>query len=180
VFLPNGRIDHVTAPVVNIGESEREGVDASFDDHFETGFGDFDLGLNISKYLTYKYTYVDDGLSFVSEDEAGRHDVPDLRINMNIDYTYENHSIHYFANHIGAQTTWDYVDGTEDSSLYEIDEYVTYNLSYNYQTPWHGNVTLGVNNLTDEEPKFDKCGGFSSNLYSIRGRTYYLALSQNF
>lgn len=180
VFFPNGRIQHVTAPVVNIGQSEREGVDVSLDGHFTSAYGDFDIGLNISKYLTYKYTYVDDGVSLVSEDEAGRQDVPDLRINMNIDYTYEDHSIHYFANYIGSQTTWDYVGDTEDTGLYEIDEYVTHNMSYNYQTPWNGSVTLGVNNLTDEEPEFDKYGGFSGNLYSIRGRTYYLALSQRF
>ncbi|KGJ99077.1 hypothetical protein [Thalassotalea sp. ND16A] len=84
MFLPNGRIDHVTAPVVNIGETEREGIDASLNAHFESGFGDFYIGLNVSKYLTV------------------------------------------------------------------------------------------------EEPEFDKYGGFSDNLYSIRGRTYYLALSQTF
>ena len=179
-LLPNGRIDHVTAPVINIGETEREGIDIAVNANFETDFGEFDFGVNISKYLTYKYTYVDDGISIISEDQAGRHDVPDVRININIDYTLNDHSIHYFTNYTSAQATWDYNGEDEESGLYEIDAHMTHNLSYNYMTPWNSSVTLGVNNLTDEEPEFDKWGGFNGNLYDIRGRIYYASFSQSF
>ncbi len=179
-LLPNGRIDHVTSPVINIGESEGEGIDIAINANFETEFGDFDLGLNVSKYLTYKYTFVDDGISVISEDQAGRHDVPDIHINMNFDYTLGAHSIHYFTNYTNAQTTWDYNGDDEKSGLYEIDAHMTHNLSYNYMTPWNSNVTLGVNNLTDEEPEFDKWGGFNGNLYDIRGPIYYASFSLSF
>jgi iron complex outermembrane receptor protein len=179
-LLPNGRIDHVTAPKVNLGRSEREGIDFTFNANFDTEYGNFDAGINVSKYLTYKYTYVDNGVSVISEDEAGRTDTPDLRINMNIDYTLGNHSIHYFANYIDEQTTYDFKGDDESSGLYVIDDYLTHNLSYNYQLPWSNSITVGVTNLTDEDPKFDKFGAYAGNLYSIRGRTYYLAFKQDF
>lgn len=59
------------------------------------------------------------------------------------------------------------------SGLYEIKAHMTHNLSYNYMTPWNSSITFGINNLTDEEPEFDKWGGFSGNLYDILGRIYY-------
>ena len=179
-LLPNGRIDHVVAPRINLGMSEREGVDVSFNANFDTEVGTFEAGFNVSKYLKYKYTYVDNGESFVSEDEAGRTDTPDLRINISLDYTLGDHSVHYFANYIGAQTSWQYNGDTEDTGLYEIDSYTSHNLSYNYNMPWNNSFTLGVNNLTDEDPKFRKDGSYEGNLYSIRGRTYYLSFRQSF
>jgi iron complex outermembrane recepter protein len=179
-MLPSGRIDYIVAPRVNLGKSEREGLDVAFNANFETEYGEFDFGMKVSKYLTYKYTYVDNGVTAVSEDEAGREDRPDLRINMNIDYTLGDHSVHYFANHIGEQTLWDYKGDDESSGYYMIDSYVSHNLSYNYQMPWSNAVTLGVTNFTDEEPKFHKDGGYAGNLYSIRGRTYYMSYRQDF
>jgi len=179
-LLPNGRIDYVQAPKVNLGKSEREGIDVSFNAKFETEIGDFDFGLNVSKYLTYKYTYVDEGVSVVSKDEAGRHNLPDVRINMNLDYTNGDHSVHYYANYIDEQLTWDYNGDDEDSGLFVIDKYISHNVSYNYQMPWNNSITVGVTNLTDEDPKFDKFGGYAGNLYSIRGRTYYMSFKQSF
>lgn len=180
VMLPSGRIDYIVAPKVNLGKSEREGLDIAFNANFETEYGEFDFGMKVSKYLTYKYTYVDNGVTAISEDEAGREDRPDLRINMNIDYTLGDHSVHYFANHIGEQTSWDYKGDDESSGYYMIDSYVSHNLSYNYQMPWSNAVTLGVTNFTDEDPKFNKQGGYAGNLYSIRGRTYYMSYQHNF
>ena len=180
VLAPNGRIDHVIAPSVNLGKSEREGLDFNLNANFETEYGEFDFGIKVSKYLTYKYTYVDNGTSVISEDEAGREDLPDLRINMNLDYTMGDHSVHYFANFINEQKTWDYNGDDESTGYFMIDDYISHNLSYNYQMPWSNALTLGVNNLTDEDPKFDKFGGYSGNLYSIRGRTYYMSYRHDF
>ena len=180
-MLPNGRVDYLVAPKVNLGESEREGVDVSANYNIDTEYGQFSFGANISKYLKYKYTYLDNGESIYSDNEAGRTDRPDLRVNMSIDYTYDDHSLHYFSSVIGEQKSYVYnVEGDESSGYYKIDQQVTHNISYNYNTPWNSNVTLGINNLTDEEPKFRKNGSYEGGLYDIRGRVLYLSFTQNF
>ena len=178
-LLPNGRLNYVVAPVLNIGKSERQGLDVSFTGNFDTEFGDFSAKVNVSKYLKYKYSYVEDGETNISEDIAGRKNTPDVRINFSLDYTLGEHSVHYFANYIGAQETWDYTDET-NTKLFEIDAYTSHNLNYNLNLPWQNSVSLGVTNLTDEEPKFDKFNAFSTSLYSIRGRTFYMSFQQRF
>lgn len=180
-MLPNGRVDYLVAPKVNLGENEREGVDLSFNYDIETEFGEFSAGANVSKYITYKYTYLDNGVSIYSENVAGREDRPDVRVNWNLDYSYENHSIHYFSSVISEQKSWVYnEEGNADSGYYMIDQHITHNLSYNYNTPWDGSITLGINNLTDEEPKFKKNGDYEGGLYDIRGRVMYMSFTQNF
>ncbi|WP_372767010.1 TonB-dependent receptor domain-containing protein [Pseudoalteromonas sp.] len=178
-LLANGRIDYVVAPRINLGESDREGLDISFNAGFEIGEGQLDLGLNISKYLKYTYTYVDNGEAVVAEDVSGREGYPDLRLNMTMSYQLGDHSVSYWSNWMSEQKSWDLVEGSE-TELFVVDEYTTHNLSYTMHLPWSNSFTLGVNNITDEDPSFDRWGGYDGDLYSIYGRSYYLSFRQQF
>ncbi len=99
---------------------------------------------------------------------------------MNLDYTIGDHSIHYFANYISEVKSFDYKGDTEESGYFMVKDYMTHNLSYNYQMPWSNAITIGVTNLTDEAPRCNKFDRYDDSLYSIRGRTYYMSFRQDF
>lgn len=176
-MLSNGRIDSVTSPVVNIGLTEREGIDFKMNGLVGAGEGDIKYGLAITHYLKYKYTYVDGGISTISEDQAGREDTPDLRLNLTLDYSLADHTFSYYGNLIGSQESFDYIDEAK-TQLHEIGSVIYHNLTYTYQTPWSSSFTLGVVNVTDEDPRFELDGTYEADLYGVTGRTYYLQYVQ--
>lgn len=176
--LGNGRIDYVVSQKLNIGLSERSGIDVSADALFETEIGDFRLGLGWSHYLEYKYTYSEAGVQILGDDIAGREDTPDNRINLTADYNWQDLTLSYYGNFIGSQKSWDLIEGTEE--LYEVDSIWYHNLTANYELPWNNSVAVGVTNLTDEDPSFRYDGTYDSNIYSIRGRTYWASFTQSF
>jgi iron complex outermembrane receptor protein len=178
-FTGSGRIDTVVAPTNNIGMSEREGIDMNFSAQFESTFGDFGASVNVSKFLTYKDSFFDNGLLAISNDHAGTEDFPDLRVNMTLDWSMDSHTVTYFSAYTSSQISDVYADETK-TNFYELDAYMTHNISYNYITPWNSNVSVGVNNFTDEEPVFYKNGEFNGSLYSPYGRAYYISFSQSF
>jgi iron complex outermembrane receptor protein len=178
-FAGNSRILQVVAPTSNIGKSEREGIDISLGAQFETEVGDFGASVNISKLLTYKDSFLDNGELAISHDRLGDDEYPDTRVNINLDWSIDDHTVTYFLSTISAQDDDVYADGS-DTEFYEIKAYMTHNISYNYETPWNSNVAVGVNNFTDEEPSFRKDGTFEGNLYSPYGRAYYVTFTQRF
>ncbi|AZQ11210.1 TonB-dependent receptor domain-containing protein [Shewanella khirikhana] len=174
----NGRIDYVFSQKLNLGLSEREGLDVKADARFATDFGDFKLGLGWSHYFKYKTTYADAGVQILGDNLAGREGVPEDRLNLTLDYSFGDHSVNYYGNFVGTQQSWDYIDGSEE--LYELDSLWTHNLSYTYNMPWNNSVTVGVTNLTDEDPVFAYDGTYNGNLYDIRGRIYWASFRQSF
>ncbi|WP_044734040.1 TonB-dependent receptor domain-containing protein [Shewanella algae] len=187
--LGNGRIDYVQSQKLNLGRSEREGLDLSFSGTLETEFGDWKLGLGWSHYFKYTYTYASAGEQVLGDDVAGREGTPEDRLNLTLDWNYGDHAVSYFSNFIGSQTSWDVLDDSwdpavgqtiDDGKLYELDSIWYHNLSYTYTLPWNNSLSLGVTNLTDEDPVLAYDGSYNSNLYDIRGRTYWAGFRQAF
>ncbi|MCE9686655.1 TonB-dependent receptor [Shewanella sp. AS16] len=185
----NGRIDNVVSRKVNVGLSEREGMDVSMHASWDTQVGELKAGLSWSHYFKYKSTHVNSGVRILGDNIAGREGSPDDRANVSLDYLVGNHSLSYFGNYISAQTSWDRIEGswdpdagqTEDEGrLFEIDSVFYHNLTYTYSLPWNDSLSIGVTNLTDEEPSFKYDGTFDSDLYDIRGRTYWASFRQAF
>ncbi|TKB54678.1 TonB-dependent receptor domain-containing protein [Ferrimonas aestuarii] len=175
----NGRLKNVTLVTANLGMSEREGTDVNFNYSQETAFGDFDLDINWSHYITYKDTYTSQGVQIVSDDWTGREDYPDDRINLTLSYTYGDHSLTYFANYIDEQKSWDLVSDDSDE-FYYVDSITYQNITYSWNMPWNNRLSLGVYNLGDEDPKFQKNGDYNGSLYDERGRTYWVSFQQTF
>ncbi|NOU49139.1 TonB-dependent receptor [Pseudoalteromonas sp. JBTF-M23] len=178
-ILPNGRIDYLINTTVNIGQSEREGLDIKFNTNHETDFGSFKSGFAISKMLKYKWTEIDGGVRSLTDNQGGTEGLPDLRINASLDYSIDAHSLNYFANYIDSQITDVYVDNS-DSVFFEVGSVIYHNLKYSYNTPWNSVINVGVTNLTNEEPRFNKSGNYDRDLYDTRGRTYYVSFKQSF
>ncbi|MCK8047143.1 TonB-dependent receptor [Shewanella sp. 1CM18E] len=187
--LGNGKIDYVVSQKLNVGLSEREGIDVKVGAGFDSDYGDFNFGLGWSYFLKYKSSYSSAGVQILSDDEAGREGTPDHRINLTADYSYGDHVVSYFGNFIGSQKSWDVVEGSwdpdagqteDDGKLYEIDSIFYHNLTYTYTLPWNSSISLGVTNLTDEDPQFAYDGTYEGDLYDIRGRTYWAGFRQSF
>ncbi|MCG9713137.1 TonB-dependent receptor [Shewanella insulae] len=187
--IGNGKIDYVVSQKLNVGLSEREGIDVKLGAGFDSDYGDFKFGLGWSYFLKYKSSYSQAGVQILSDDDAGREDTPAHRINLTADYSFGDHAVSYFGNYIGSQESWDVVEGSwdadagetaDDGQLYEIDSVFYHNLTYTYTLPWNNSISLGVTNLTDEDPKFRYDGTYNGNLYDIRGRTYWAGFRQSF
>ncbi|WP_446831119.1 TonB-dependent receptor plug domain-containing protein [Candidatus Foliamicus sp.] len=85
-------------------------------------------------------------------------------------WNYTDHTVSVYARHIAG-----YV---RPEAGFSAPSHTEYDLVYRWTTPWDGRVTLGVLNVTDEDPEVDS---FASprpavyDLYSLDGRVPYVS-----
>ncbi|WP_350650027.1 hypothetical protein, partial [Pseudomonas sp. HY13-MNA-CIBAN-0226] len=61
----------------------------------------------------------------------------------------------------------------EDDATGHLDSWLIHNLSYVYDAGNYGQLLLGINNLTDEDPVLSSVGTFdNADLYNNYGREY--------
>ncbi|WP_252345934.1 TonB-dependent receptor, partial [Shewanella indica] len=62
--------------------------------------------------------------------------------------------------------------------------YFKHNVQLTYAHNWNGSVTLGVNNLFDEEAptwySYDGYRDVNTGLYDVLGRTWFVTINQKF
>jgi iron complex outermembrane receptor protein len=60
----------------------------------------------------------------------------------------------------------------------------TYDVQANWNTPWNGKLTVGIDNVTDEDPSLDPLEddgrGYSQSLYDANGKVTYVRYTQSF
>lgn len=85
-------------------------------------------------------------------------------------WNYTDHTVSVYARHIAG-----YIRPEADFSA---SSHTEYDLIYRWTTPWDGRITVGVLNVTDEDPEIDS---FASprpavyDLYSLDGRVPYVS-----
>ena len=88
---------------------------------------------------------------------------------------YGDHTVSAYAHYVGGF-------GLPEAE-FSIASHTEFDLFYQWAAPWDGHITLGVKNLTDEDPEL---GSFSSplpqayNLYSLDGRILYASYRHTF
>ena len=152
----------------NTFKSERSGLDVQLSYDLETATaGDFTFGLfgaRILRYRTRGRTSTD-WASFVGESGNVKYQAV-----ATVRWSYTDHTVSIYARHIAG-----YVRPDAD---FEAPSHTEFDLTYRWNTPWDGRVTLGVLNLTDEDPELDS---FASprpalyGLYSLDGRVPYVS-----
>ncbi|KKO45631.1 hypothetical protein WG68_09625 [Arsukibacterium ikkense] len=182
-FLPNGRLENMKITTTNRGFEEKRGIDVKLSGRLNTDIGEFkaDLGLShITRFKRSQSVATNIGELEMGINEIGRISYPSDRVNLTLNYNLGDHSLTYYSNYISAQKNKEL--NTDDNWVIDnrVGSLVTHNISYQLELPWQGKVSFGVNNLTDEDPRFDKWGGYSRSLYSIYGRTLYLGYTQSF
>ncbi|WMS86554.1 TonB-dependent receptor domain-containing protein [Pleionea litopenaei] len=174
----NGFLTLVQNGVVNLGDSDVAGFDFSING--EANFSEYG---SLSSKFTYSEVsqYENDGV-----DQVGKVGNPDYRIQWNNRWLIGDYSVNYTLNHIAkTNSTWfDLYAPAYASYGYSaaIDSWTTHDLQLSWNTPWNGQLAIGVNNLSDEEPSIDPLLSeqYLVNLHNPYGRTTYVQYKQSF
>lgn len=182
-----GEILYVQRGFTNLGTVETDGFDVNLRTNFD--FSDYGrLATEFQVGIVNNYE-VNDGGNVV--DEPG---VPRIRAQLRNIWSISDFQVAWNIN---------FIDSTESTQKNEIDAcegdpqciadsdfglplylaaWVTHDLQVNWQAPWNGRLTLGVNNVADKDPiqdPFDPTGrGFDFTLYDGYGRVPYIRYTQ--
>lgn len=181
----NGGIDEAFTISLNGAARTIHNLDIEADYKWETEFGTFDFGLDISRILKYEDDIVFGG---VSQDIAGFSGAPEVRAQLTTVYSNGDHA---FAWNI------DYIDNTADAESPVIngsdislqgfgivETVMIHNMSYSYDAGNWGRYTVGLRNAFEDDLPTNSgdASVYNSNLYTPLhlGRTAYVNFSLDF
>ena len=159
-------------PWTNTFRSEHAGIDLYLSYGLDTAAaGQFTFSLLGTRVLRNRErsefdTEWDAGLGKGVGDSAR----PKYRATGQVRWNYADHTVALYVRHVAG-----YIRPNENFSA---PAHTEFDLLYRWDTPWSGRITLGVHNLTDEDPELDS---FASprpavySLYSLDGRVPYLS-----
>jgi len=183
VRLPNNNVDEIYSFSENGGDLEVNGIDLQLASSFDTSAGLWDARLFWSHQLEYKQNAYFKG---AFQDTAGYNMQPQDRAQASMTWSMGNNAVDLVVNYIGAHSEMDMVDettGVLSTSNVDLDTWTTANLSYRYDAGEWGQVKIGANNVTDEDPVMDFEGKYARDhydLYDPLGRVYYLEYRKTF
>ncbi|MEL6302919.1 MAG: TonB-dependent receptor [Pseudomonadota bacterium] len=176
---PDGTVNFISLQSNNFEGVDTTGIDLSVEYRLTTdATGDFTFGVEAAQVLTYEQQiFADDPVV----DLAGEIGTPDLRINPYFNWRYGDFTVGGTGRYISGHS--ENVGGQDlaISSHFELD------LQASYSLPWDGLVTVGMQNVLDEEP--EQAGEliygwepFDFSLYpnAILGPVPYVRYQQNF
>ncbi|MCS5594831.1 MAG: TonB-dependent receptor [Porticoccaceae bacterium] len=163
----NGSVTSIAAGYQNaVSDVSRESLDMGIDGTIDTdAYGSFRIRSEATKYLKYE-TEAQFGTGILGDavDTLG---FPEWRSNATVSWTMGNWSAAFSADYIG--------ESESSSGEVKWDSYKTYNLNASYDLSDYGSLTIGANNLTNEDPLLDAFGSQADEYqYSILGRVIYM------
>jgi iron complex outermembrane receptor protein len=205
----SGKIDHIDAPIFNIGAREIAGYNLGFNYKIpSTPFGDFTVSAhathaNVWEDIFPLYNGTSSVHSIVGSLNLGSA-VPVWKANARLNYDYGRFSaaiIGHFISDFTGQCS-DFQDNTDVSlanlgfcthvnaknnalSTLHRGAIAWYDVHVSYALPWNVNVSAGVNNIFGKEPAGgDTSGGYSEYLgaldYGVYSRYLYGQISVKF
>jgi iron complex outermembrane receptor protein len=146
-----------------------QAIDMALTGGIDTGWGDFGVRINATKYLNY-----DDEKVFNSGDTVdivGDLGVPEWRANLLLPWNLGNWSASLRWEYIGSQKS---IVPTSDTKW---DAWSSTNLQAGYSFDKYGTFTVGANNLFNVKPIIDQGGNVEENLYPNVGRVIFVRYS---
>ncbi len=182
---PGGNITEIVSIADNINTNIVDVLDLTATYNFELNdWGNFNMALNASYYVTYEYA----GLDGVLKDARGKRNadtalsppLPEIVANLRLGWNRGDHAASILAKYTDA-VTFDGVFATGTTPPEVIPDSWIANANYTYffndLFNTSGSVTLGINNLFDWQPiLLPVTGGFESRLYDNFGRMYSLTV----
>ena len=156
----------------NTFKQEIGGLDVNLRYDLETATaGDFTFGVYGVRLLRYRSRTrtATDWNSSLGEG-VGDSARPKYQAQGLVRWNYTDHTVSVYARHIAGYTRPD--------AGFAAPSHTEYDLIYRWTTPWDGRITVGVLNVTDEDPEIDS---FASprpavyDLYSLDGRVPYVS-----
>ena len=171
-----GALVEADVPWDNIFRAQFRGVDFRLAYDLKTATrGDFHFALYAGVILRHRTRSLraaqwSSGLGSASGAAAAAGARPSDRSSAAINWRYGNHTVSTYIHYVGGFGL--------PAAEFSISPHAEYDLFYRWQSPWDGRITMGVKNLTDEDPEL---GSYSSplpqayNLYSLDGRVLYVS-----
>jgi outer membrane receptor for ferrienterochelin and colicin len=181
-----GPLQSVSTSFVNIGGQSASGIDLLASYTTEAGPGT--LGLNLYYAYLMDFDRVElnsDGDAFVTRPLAGEYEYPEDRLQLTGNYATEDWNFYAQIDHIGSfedtpDIDFDGVLDFDSNTSRSVSSFTTVNVQVGYLGIENTRLTLGIDNLFDEEPPF-AIGDGDSDLYgyvqsqhSPRGMFWYL------
>ncbi|WP_215398868.1 TonB-dependent receptor plug domain-containing protein [Rheinheimera oceanensis] len=170
-ITPEGDLSNFTNPLTNVGDQDTSGIDLNIAYRFE-GLG---LTWNINNDTTWLLKFKQDGLDYTNTIDGNFGGYAELRNNFSIQAGQGDWSVTYFNRYIGK--TEYLADGSR------IDAVLYHNIAASYFITDGLSVSLGVKNLTDEEPSRvanGSDGGTVPEVFDTIGRQIYGGVSYKF
>lgn len=175
----SGAILYVQRGFTNLGTIRTQGADLNVQTNFDLAdFGNIRNNFQVGYVRSYR---IDGGDNIVGEPG-----VPKFRAQLANVWSYGDFSVAWNINHIHRHLSTNGLRvraGLADSGdPLRNASWVTHDLQANWEAPWNGRVTIGVQNLADKDPILDPFlgRGFDFNLYDGYGRVPYLRYTQTF
>jgi iron complex outermembrane receptor protein len=184
-----GRIIEAFTGTVNGPGFHIEGLDINLNASVETEVGEFGINWENSYFLAYEQEAFYNG---PVQDVSGWGLQPDLRSQMTLSWSMGDHAVSWNIDYIAStyENEAPEFDSTGEATGLltpsgSLDSFVTHNVSYSYDGGDYGQYTLGVRNLTEEEPVLDSAGTYPRDHYDLYtaghiGRTVYANFSWDF
>lgn len=177
-FGSAGEVLYIQRGFTNLGTIETSGADLNVRTNFDLAdFGTLQQQFQLGYVRKYS---VNGGANIVNEPSAPRYratlqnlwSISDFSVAWNINYIHKTESTAANQN------------PPDLSYPQHLPAWVTHDLQVNWNAPWNGRFTLGVNNIADKDPVLDPYNptgrGFDFALYDGYGRVPYFRYTQNF
>ncbi|WOT03928.1 TonB-dependent receptor [Shewanella youngdeokensis] len=172
----DGALIEATTPLVNGNGFDTTGIDFNLTyTGYETSFGDFGSSFDLTYVLSFEDEEYFDG---PVNDMVGRNGLPEYRFTWVIDWSYGDHTASLLTQYIDGQA--EDTDPDTYENVGSLESQTTFDFSYTYMTNWNGKFSLGVRNITNEDPVLDSYLTYDEALYNLYGRTYTASYTQKF
>lgn len=151
----------------NFGTIESRGADLRLSSRADIRSGRLKLDLLAS----YLHRYRLNG----GDNQAGIGRLPEWRGRLGLHYRVGDLAFAWIVQHIAGQST-----SLGFGSDEPLPSWTTHDIQANWETPWKGSITLGIDNLADKDPVLDpgELLGYNFDLYDGYGRIGYLRYRQ--
>ncbi|PPJ43357.1 MULTISPECIES: TonB-dependent receptor [unclassified Pseudoxanthomonas] len=164
-----GRVLEIIAGYGNVGTLKTDGYDFRANTDFDFGgAGKLKNRLSVSYINKYEITDVSGTIDY-----AGRLGTPDLRANLQNEWSLGDFSAIWGIN---------YIDGQQTPGGFGVGGYATNDLQLSWKAPWNATIAVGATNIGDRYPELVAYDGRPWNfyLYDAYGRTTYIRYTQQF
>jgi iron complex outermembrane receptor protein len=178
----SGRIDYVGASYANAGSVAVRGYDIFLSYTRDIGPGAMDISLDYSNMTDFDTDAYTGSASQVNN--IGFDGTPENRYNLSVGYKWGDFGVVLTNRHIGdyrQASEAEVVGGELTGGLVKAgntqDEYDTYDIQAYYNAGKWGKISLGIQNMSDEDPLTDNGGqnyDAYTGLYDNRGKITYL------
>ena len=178
----SGRIDYVGASYANAGSVAVRGYDIFLSYNRDIGPGAMDISLDYSNMTDFDTDAYTGSASQVNN--IGFDGTPENRYNLSVGYKWGDFGVVLTNRHIGdyrQASEPEEIGGELTGGLVKAgntqDEYDTYDIQAFYNAGKWGKISLGIQNMSDEDPLTDNGGqnyDAYTGLYDNRGKITYL------